>query len=152
MTDVRGIAGERRAAMALLSRAEPALLESAVIAFGTEAQGEDLKPPQTGLVMVRGRIGGNGAAFNVGEATVARAVVRLQSGVTGFGFRLGRDALAARHAALLDALWQTPEHRVAVEERALAPTRERLDKTRAAEMAAAAASRVEFFTMAREAT
>ena len=32
---------------------------------------------ETGLVMLRGRIGGDGAPFNVGEATVTRAAVQL---------------------------------------------------------------------------
>ena len=41
--------------------------------------------------MVRGRIGGDGAPFNLGEATVTRAAVRLASGEIGFAYVLGRD-------------------------------------------------------------
>ena len=56
--------------------------------------------------MLRGRAGGDGAPFNVGEATVTRAIVELPSGERGYGHILGRDAERARLAAILDALWQ----------------------------------------------
>src|SRR5512139_3658243 len=36
-----------------------------------------LRAPETGLVMLRGRMGATGAAFNLGEATVTRCAVRL---------------------------------------------------------------------------
>lgn len=45
--------------------------------------------------MVRGRIGGDGRPFNLGEGTVTRATVRLASGETGFAYHLGRDASKA---------------------------------------------------------
>src|SRR4029077_8940626 len=40
---------------------------------------EDVRAAASGLVMLRGRIGGDGAPFNFGEATVTRAAVRLES-------------------------------------------------------------------------
>ncbi len=57
---------------------------------------EDLREPENGLVMVRGRIGGDGAPFNLGEATVSRAAVRLATGEVGFGYALGRDRRKAQ--------------------------------------------------------
>jgi phosphonate C-P lyase system protein PhnG len=68
---------------------------------------EDLREPENGLVMVRGRIGGDGAPFNLGEATVSRAAVRLSTGEVGFGYTLGRDRHKAQMIALCDALIQT---------------------------------------------
>ena len=56
--------------------------------------------------MLRGRAGGDGALFNLGEATVARAAVKLDTGERGFGHCLGRDVEQARRIAVLDALWQ----------------------------------------------
>ena len=56
--------------------------------------------------MLRGRIGGDGAPFNLGEATVSRAAVRLATGEIGFGYVLGRDRQKARMIALCDALVQ----------------------------------------------
>ncbi len=64
---------------------------------------------EDGLVMVRGRIGGDGAPFNLGEATVTRAAVRLASGEVGFGYVLGRDREKARLIALCDALLQSDQ-------------------------------------------
>ena len=46
---------------------------------------ENLREPENGLVMMRGRVGGDGAPFNLGEATVSRASIRLQDGTVGHG-------------------------------------------------------------------
>ena len=59
--------------------------------------------------MVRGRVGGDGAPFNLGEATVSRAAVRLSTGEVGFGYTLGRDGEKAQLIALCDALVQSGE-------------------------------------------
>src|SRR4051794_33186011 len=75
---------------------------------------EDLRTPENGLVMLRGRTGGDGAPFNLGEATVSRAAVRLATGEVGFGYTLGRDTAKARMIALCDALIQTIDHAAAV--------------------------------------
>ncbi len=46
--------------------------------------------------MIRGRIGGDGAQFNLGGSdNVSRAVVRLATGEMGFGYVLGRDRAKA---------------------------------------------------------
>lgn len=107
----------------------------------------DIRPAEPGLVMLRGRMGGEGSAFNVGEATVTRAAVRLADGRRGFAYQLGRDTAKARNAAILDALMQGAE-RPAVEA-ALAPVRERLAREAASAARRTAATRVDFFTMAR---
>jgi len=109
---------------------------------------EMLRAPEIGLVMVRGRIGGDGAPFNLGEATVTRAAVSLPGGEIGFGHVMGRDREKARLAALADALWQAPATREAVEA-LLAPVRTRLDAETATRRERAAATRVDFFTMVR---
>jgi alpha-D-ribose 1-methylphosphonate 5-triphosphate synthase subunit PhnG len=109
---------------------------------------ELLRAPEIGLVMVRGRIGGDGAPFNLGEATVTRAAVSLPGGEVGFGHVMGRDREKARLAALADALWQAPATREAVEA-LLAPVRARLGAEAATRRERAAATRVDFFTMVR---
>ena len=43
-----------------------------------------LRAPETGLVMVRGRIGGTGAPFNVGEMTVTRCSVPVNVNGTAY--------------------------------------------------------------------
>jgi alpha-D-ribose 1-methylphosphonate 5-triphosphate synthase subunit PhnG len=108
----------------------------------------ELRPPETGLVMLRGRIGGDGSPFNLGEAPVTRAAVRIASGEVGFSYILGRDAKKARLCAICDALWQS-RHRASVERWVLAPIQARLEAARAAERAQTAATRVDFFTLVR---
>ncbi len=113
------------------------------------AEAVDLRAPETGLVMVRGRMGGTGAPFNLGEATVTRAAVRLPSGAVGFGHLLGRDRHRARDAALVDALWVEGTRRDALEAEILAPIRRRLEGDHARLEAETAATRVDFFTLVR---
>lgn len=142
----------RQAVMALCAAATGAELESVLAAVGyagpMEARVQELRRPETGLVMVRGRAGGDGRRFNLGEATVTRAAVRIEGGVTGFSYLLGRDAARARRAAVLDALWQSASHRAAVEA-ALRPVAARREAERARQARQAAATRVDFFTMVR---
>jgi len=142
-----GEAAARRAVMALAAEASAADL-AMVRALAPEGV-VDLRTPEVGLVMVRGRIGGTGAPFNLGEATVTRAAVRLPSGATGFGHLLGRDRAKARDAALLDALWVEGSLRDRLEAEILAPLRARRAADADRHAAETAATRVDFFTLVR---
>jgi alpha-D-ribose 1-methylphosphonate 5-triphosphate synthase subunit PhnG len=108
-----------------------------------------VRVPEPGLVMARGRIGGSGAPFNLGEVTVTRAVVRIESGEVGFGHVLGRDTARALMVAKLDALWQTPRYRPMVEETVIAPVSRRIAGEDAETRRKTAATRVNFFTLVR---
>ena len=140
---------ERKAAMAALAAASAedvrALWQAA--AFAIEAKA--LRGPETGLVTLRGRMGGGGAPFNFGEATVTRATVRLSTGEIGHSYALGRDSEKARISATVDALWQRADMRAAVEDRIIAPLRDRAAQADAQRRAETAATRVDFFTMVR---
>jgi alpha-D-ribose 1-methylphosphonate 5-triphosphate synthase subunit PhnG len=138
----------RRALMALCADASSVELEQALSRTGYSGAVDDLRRPETGLVMVRGRIGGEGAPFNLGEATVSRVAVRIDSGAIGFAYHLGRDQTKARLAAILDALAQSPDHRDTVEA-ALADIRARLEIDRQKVQRQTAATRVNFFTLVR---
>jgi len=140
---------ERRAALALLVRATEDELVQPLARLWPDLVVRDLRPAETGLVMLRGRAGGDGAAFNLGEATLSRAVVELETGERGFGHRLGRDAEQARRIAVFDALWQRGVDRPAVERYVLAPVATRLAVERAKVAAETAATRVDFFTLVR---
>src|SRR6185437_2373809 len=107
------------------------------------------RQPENGLVMVRGRIGGDGAPFNLGEATVSRAAVRLASGEVGFGYTFGRDRDKARMIALCDALIQSNEFAEQVETKVIAPLRTAIFAARNRKAAEAAGTRVDFYTMVR---
>ncbi len=135
--------------MALLAQARAAEIAQGLERIRQSLHYVELRPPATGLIMVRGRIGGDGAPFNLGEATVTRAAVRLESGETGFSYALGRDHDKARLAAVCDALWQSAGRRAAVEQQILAPIRARLARERTERREQAAATRVDFFTLVR---
>lgn len=75
-----------------------------------DCQHHFIRPAQTGMAMVRGAAGGQGAAFNLGEMTVSRCVVQLHDGRQGFSYVAGRDLRHAELAALADARLQGPEH------------------------------------------
>jgi alpha-D-ribose 1-methylphosphonate 5-triphosphate synthase subunit PhnG len=139
----------RRAAMAVLTSSDAGEIARHLAALGPLPPHEDLRAGEAGMVMVRGRIGGDGAPFNLGEATVSRAAVRLASGETGVGYVLGRDREHARLIALVDALVQSATHADAVEQHILAPIRARLDDARRTDAEQVAATKVEFFTLVR---
>src|SRR3984893_8493210 len=113
---------QRKAAMAVLAHSDAAEISGRLAAIALPAH-ENLREPENGLVMVRGRIGGDGAAFNLGEATVSRAAVRLATGEVGFGYTLGRDGAKARMIALCDAMVQSDQFAGTVEMRVIAPLR-----------------------------
>jgi alpha-D-ribose 1-methylphosphonate 5-triphosphate synthase subunit PhnG len=143
-----GKQARRRAAMAVLAHSDAAEIASRLEAMAVPVY-ENLREPENGLVMVRGRIGGDGAPFNLGEATVARAAVRLSTGEVGFGYTLGCDRQKARMIALCDALVQSDEFAGAVESQVIAPLRTRMISERNRTAAETAATRVDFYTLVR---
>lgn len=148
MTADQDLTDKRQSAMTILAEATQKELDAALERFAPLPPVKDLRPPESGLTMVRGRIGGDGAPFNLGEATVTRAAVRIGNGPTGVAYLLGRDPKRARAAAILDALWQDPALRPALED-ALKPIRLRIAADAAAEAERTKATKVDFFTMVR---
>jgi alpha-D-ribose 1-methylphosphonate 5-triphosphate synthase subunit PhnG len=138
----------RQAAMAVLVHAAADRIAALLAPIELPAS-TTLRAPEIGLVMVRGRIGGDGAAFNLGEATVTRAAVRLDSGECGFGYTLGRDRDKAKLIALCDALIQTDEHAATIETRVLAPLRAEQAAARQQKAEQTAATKVDFHTLVR---
>ena len=135
--------------MAVLACASAAEIESAIASLDGIPAHQDIRLPESGLVMLRGRIGGDGAPFNLGEAAVSRAAVKLATGEAGIGYVLGRDQPKAKLIALCDALVQSQGHRDAIERTVLAPIRTRLQAERETEARQTAATKVEFFTLVR---
>lgn len=136
---------ERREWLSILARAPHDRLLTLGAPFACGAT--DLRAPEVGSVMVRGRAGGSGAPFNLGEMTVTRASVSVE-GRTGHGYVQGRSKEAARVAALLDALMQGPDA-ARVEAEAIRPLLAEREAAAAARAGKAAATKVDFFTMVR---
>jgi alpha-D-ribose 1-methylphosphonate 5-triphosphate synthase subunit PhnG len=108
-----------------------------------------LRQPETGLVMTRGRAGGTGQRFNLGEITVTRCAVQSAAGHIGHGYVAGRDKRKAELVASFDALLQAPDQRAALLERVVEPLAAAQAAARATQARKAAATRVEFFTLVR---
>lgn len=108
-----------------------------------------LRAPEIGMVLVRGRAGGTGDAFNLGEMTVTRAAVRLDSGETGIGYVAGRDRRHAEIAAAVDAMMQSASLRPVVEGAIVARLARAQNERRETAARKAAATKVDFFTMVR---
>lgn len=112
---------------------------------------EFLRAPESGLVMLRGRIGNSGDRFNLGEATVTRCVVRYVGAdgrrSAGVGYVLGRDAEHATRVAKLDALLQQPEHHDTLMRDLVLPLHRATCDAREAARSRAESSRVHFSTL-----
>lgn len=107
-----------------------------------------LRKPEIGGVMVRGRAGAVGAAFNLGEMTVTRASVKLVDGTVGHAYVQGRGKDHALQAALMDALMQTAAAE-AVDAGVLSPLRAAMKQGKVNRAAKASATKVDFFTIVR---
>jgi len=144
---------ERQHWLAVLAKAPLDQLEAAWEALDDKPAHRLLRRSETGLVMLRGRIGGTGPQFNLGEMTMSRAAVQLVgdggAGETGFGHVAGRSTRHAELVALFDAMLQSARWHDAIGETVIEPLAMEQQAVRAAEAAKVAASRVDFFTMVR---
>lgn len=135
--------------MAVLAQADTAALVKRWKGLGVDPAFEMVRGPESGLVALRGRIGGGGAPFNFGEATATRATVRLANGNVGHAMTLGRDAVKAKLAAVIDALALDEEHAARIESAVIAPLETEDASRRKSRREQTEATRVDFFTMVR---
>jgi alpha-D-ribose 1-methylphosphonate 5-triphosphate synthase subunit PhnG len=134
----------RRRWMAVLARADA---DELARRLGALPGYHLLRGPETGLVMVRGRAGGGGAPFNLGEITATRCTVRTERGLVGHAYIAGRNERLAELAALADALLQDPTRQDALLEEVIEPLTMEQQTRRDAKSAKAAATQVQFFAM-----
>lgn len=134
--------------MATLARAATPAIEARLAEVAPLPGHQRLRGPETGLVMVQGRAGGSGAAFNLGEMTVTRCTVHNARGIVGHAYVAGRDPRKAELAAALDAALQDPESGPGLEDAVIRPLADTLDAADGALRAQAEATRVDFFTLA----
>jgi alpha-D-ribose 1-methylphosphonate 5-triphosphate synthase subunit PhnG len=137
----------RRRWMAVLARADAARIAGLLRDCGDLPAHTILRGPDCGLVMVRGRAGGGGAAFNLGEMTVTRCTVRTETGFIGHAYVTGREERRAELAALVDALMQDQDRTTEIETHVIAKLEQQQMQQKAATAAKAAATRVQFFAM-----
>jgi alpha-D-ribose 1-methylphosphonate 5-triphosphate synthase subunit PhnG len=142
-------ATERRRWLSILAKAPAKEVIAAWDGLAQPPAFKALRAPEIGMVLVRGRMGGSGDAFNLGEMTVTRAAVRLESGETGIGYVAGRDRRHAEIAAAVDAMMQSAALRPAVEGAVVASLARAQAERRDATARKAAATKVDFFTLVR---
>lgn len=139
----------RRDWLAVLARASQRDLEAVLAVLPAVPGYTLLRPPESGAIMVRARAGGSGRQFNLGEASVTRCTVRLDEGIAGIAYALGRDRRHAELAAVLDALLQAPSGGADLYERHIRPLAEKQQAARELRSRQAAATKVDFFTLVR---
>lgn len=135
--------------LGVLSRTARTELEHALTTLADLPPVEHVRPPEPGMVMLRGRVGGTGDAFNLGEATVTRCALRVGTGPLGVGYTLGRDRRKAELVALFDALMQDETRHDRLQRELIEPMQQKQAAQRGAASRAAATSKVEFFTFVR---
>jgi len=138
----------RKRWMASLAKAPAGLLADLWQETGMAQEFDWLRPPEIGTVMVRGAMGGTGAAFNLGEMTVTRCALRLKDGTVGHAYVSGRDRKKAEIAALCDALMQTGQA-ARIQAEILDPVDMAAQDVRRTKAQKAAATKVDFFTLVR---
>lgn len=139
----------RKRWLAVLARASRPELEAACLLLGALPAPEPVRPAESGMVMLRGRVGGTGDVFNLGEASVTRCALRMGAGALGVGYTLGRDRRKAELIAIFDALLQDPARQAGILRELVEPLAGQQLAQREAASRAAAASKVEFFTFVR---
>lgn len=107
-----------------------------------------LRVPEVGSTMVRARAGATGGPFNLGEVTVTRCALTLATGEVGHAYVQGRSKTDAEAVALVDALMQTAAAQT-LQAAVLDVLEAEQTAKRDARAAKAAATKVDFFTMAR---
>lgn len=134
--------------MSILARASAEDIERRLAGAPPLPAHRVVRGPEIGLTMLRGRAGGDGAAFNLGEATVTRCSVSLADGTLGHCWRLGRDRRAAELAASLDAALQQDALRPALLDAVVTPLGDAQAGAAALTARRAAATEVRFATLA----
>jgi alpha-D-ribose 1-methylphosphonate 5-triphosphate synthase subunit PhnG len=107
-----------------------------------------LRGPEAGMTMLRGRMGGNGSAFNLGEMTLSRCSVRDGGGRVGHGYAAGRDLSQVTLIARLDAILQDDALGEAYQRVVVKPLAAEQTVQRASTEAKAIATEVRFFALA----
>lgn len=140
---------QRQKWMKILALASTGTLETLCADLLQQVTYRYLRRPECGSIMLRGRTGGQGDAFNMGEATLTRCTLKTGSGAVGTAYVLGRSHRKAELAALCDALLQDAGHHHRIMETIINPLEQAQGRRNAARAGQAAATKVDFFTMTR---
>ena len=139
---------ERANWLGLMAKSPAKILDECWQKADLSPEFEVIRSPEIGSVMVRGRMGGTGDAFNLGEMTVTRASVKLSCGTVGHGYIMGRSKKTATRVALCDALLQTGDKQK-IKDNIIQPLLSLKKENDQRISAKAAATKVDFFMLVR---
>ena len=139
---------DRKSWMSVLAKSRANDVDRLWAAIQDQPSFKMLRAPEIGAVMVRGRMGATGDAFNLGEMTITRCSVELATGEIGHGYVQGRDRRHSERAAILDALLQGPRKKEVVDH-IITPLSDLRAGRKNKRAKKAAATKVDFFTLAR---
>ena len=139
---------DRKAWLSILAKAPDSEVDKHFSALDVQIGYKHLRSPEIGAVMMRGRMGGTGDVFNLGEMTVTRCSIELDSGDIGHGYVQGRNRVKAEQVAVLDALLQTDLADILMRD-IIAPLQQHMTETQDTNAKKAAATKVDFFTLVR---
>ena len=142
---------QRQKWMAIFAKASLPSLEACISTLELPSF-EFLRSPEIGLTMVRGRMGGTGQPFNLGEMPLTRCVIQMcppEGTVVGFGYVVGRSHRHAELAAIGDALMQQPEWCEIMQSQVIDPLLADAQQRQIRQAKQVAATQVDFYTMRR---
>lgn len=135
--------------LSVLAHSEPTTLAKLWSQQNLQPDYALLRAPQTGLAQVQGRMGATGNAYNIGDVTLTRTVVKLASNEIGVGYIAGRDKEHCLTVALLDALLQHQDHFQPLYDSIIKPLTQLAQETMRQHEVATNQSKVDFFTLVR---
>lgn len=138
----------RQSWMGILAKSSVTDIEQQVKTLGELPEYTFLRQPEIGLTMVRGRAGGTGEVFNLGEMTITRCVIKILN-TTGFGYVSGRSKRHAELAAVCDGLLQQEKWQKIVNTQVIQPLATIIQHKKDKQQRQTEATKVEFFTMLR---
>ena len=140
---------QRQQNLSVLAKASLATMLEYWQQINVDATFEFLKKPEVGMAMVRAQAGAGCENFNMGEMTMTRCVIRLDSDEIGYGFVAGRSKKKSELIAVIDACWQKDSLQKIIEEKIIEPLYA-LQVNRAQKTSEnTKTSKVNFFTMVR---
>ena len=90
-----------------------------------------------------------GDPFNLGEVSVTRCALRLDTGETGFGYSMGSDKEQVLHIALIDALAQVEGNFDQLTIEVITPLKQKITDRQKRQKALADTTKVDFVTIIR---
>lgn len=141
---------DRQHWISVLSRADYSAIESLWERIDIQESYTTIREPEIGMAQVRGRFSNKGNRFNVGDVTITRASVALDSGEVGHCYMVGRHKDKAVLCAYLDGVLQMDAYRDTVMAQLITPLHDAYLEHLKNQKQDIETSKVDFFTMARE--